>query len=246
MERFGDYDAFAWLYSRYWGEEFHKAVKIPLERAVLAGLRRGAAILDLCCGDGRLAAVLERRGFRVTGIDGSEQMLACARQRCRKTRLLLADARTFHLSPEFNAVTCMFDSLNHIMRATELRKVFGNVWRCLKPGGTFIFDLNRQEAYSQLWSRTSSTVDTDVVSVARGSFFERRRLAICDITLLRRVSGKWQRSDFRLQQRLHRRDSVVEALESCGFAVSVRDAAELGMNGAIAFGRDFFIAEKSK
>src|SRR5689334_20171430 len=113
MDRYADYDAFAWLYSRYWGEEFHTAVRIPLQRAVLGRLKRGDAILDLCCGDGRLASALERRGFRVTGIDGSQEMLACARQRCRRARLILADARTFQLEPEFDAVTCMFDSLNH-------------------------------------------------------------------------------------------------------------------------------------
>jgi SAM-dependent methyltransferase len=245
MQRFQDYDAFAWLYTHHWGDEFHRAVKTPLERALLSRLPKRSAILDLCCGDGRLAAALERRGFLITGIDGSEQMLAFARRRCKRARLLLADAREFHLEPQFDAVTCMFDSLNHVMKTAELRKVFANVWRCLLPGGAFIFDLNREEAYSQLWCQSSATVADDVVSVARGSYFPRQRLAVCDITLVRRHGKCWRRTDFQMRQRLHPREQVLAALESCGFSASAHDARELGMEGPVGFGRDFFLARKS-
>ena len=39
----------------------------------------GAALLDICCGHGRHAIPLAERGYRVTGVDSSEDALAAAR-----------------------------------------------------------------------------------------------------------------------------------------------------------------------
>ena len=48
----------------------------------LAGLE-GGSVLDLACGPGRHAAVLAKRGFRVTGVDLSPSLLRRARDRAR-------------------------------------------------------------------------------------------------------------------------------------------------------------------
>src|SRR6202162_4177158 len=40
----------------------------------------GARVLDVPCGDGRLALELSRRGYRLTGVDISEDFLAAARR----------------------------------------------------------------------------------------------------------------------------------------------------------------------
>src|SRR5688572_20558593 len=44
-------------------------------------LEPGAAVLDLACGWGRHSIALARAGFRVTGLDLSETLLARARKR---------------------------------------------------------------------------------------------------------------------------------------------------------------------
>jgi len=103
MKRFDAYDPFAWLYANYWGDAFHRSVREPLNRVLLSKLPRGAKVLDLCCGDGRLTALLVKRGFAVTGLDGSEQMLTYARQRCPAVPFLLGDARDFELPARFHA-----------------------------------------------------------------------------------------------------------------------------------------------
>jgi SAM-dependent methyltransferase len=244
MRRFRDYDAFAWLYSRYWGGEFHRALVPVLESTLFSSVKPGAAILDLCCGDGRLTSVLKKRGYAVTGLDGSEQMLAYARERCPDAQFLLADAREFKLTRKFDAVISTFDSLNHVMTSAGLARVFQNVAQCLKHEGILIFDLNREEAYRSLWSRDFSIVDARAVSVARGSFLASKRLALCDITVLRLESGRWIRSDFQMRQRLHPRDAVLNALHRAGFLAEAHPAGDLGMNGNMGFGRDVFIARK--
>lgn len=90
--RFDDYDPFAWIYERDWGSEYHDQALRILDRALLESLPPPARILDLCCGNGRLTEQLARRGYRVTGLDGSAEMLGYARQRVPDVDFLLADA----------------------------------------------------------------------------------------------------------------------------------------------------------
>ena len=246
MRRFADYDPFAWLYHRYWGHEFHEQAMPALEKLILRRLPRRAAILDVCCGDGRIARELTRRGYRVTGLDGSEQMLSYARQRAPKAELLLLDARSFQMPARFDAAISTFDSLNHVLKVSDLAAVFRNVFASLKPGGCFAFDLNREEAYHDLWSRTWSTIDDDVVTVGKGSYDPQRRLAHYRVTLFRLERGHWHRSDFRLRQRYHRQEDVLAALDRAGFEVQIHDAAaDLGMQGEIGQGRTFYLARAS-
>ena len=245
MRRFSDYDPFAWLYTNYWGHEFHNQAMQVLEKLILKKLPRRASILDVCCGDGRITRELMRRGFYVTGIDGSEQMLSYAKKRAPKAELLLLDARAFRLPARFDAAISTFDSLNHIMNVGQLAAVFRNVWNSLKPGGCFAFDLNREEAYKDLWQRTWTAVDDDVVTVARGTYDAARQLARCDVTLFRLENGSWLRSDFRLRQKYHRQHQVVGSLQRAGFTTEVHDAAtDLGMVGEVGEGRTFYLAFK--
>ena len=245
VRRFSDYDPFAWLYHQYWGREFHAEILPVLDKLLLKRLPPKSDILDLCCGDGRLTHQLVRKGYRVTGLDGSEGMLAFARQKTPRAEFLLADARSFRLPERFDAVISTFDSLNHVMKHEELRAVFGNVFAALRPEGTFVFDLNREEAYKELWARTFATVDPKVVSIARGAYHQYKRLATCDITLFR-MRGGWERSDFRLTQRCHSRSEVTKALRDAGFSFEVHDAAKTGMQGDIGSGRDIYVARKTE
>jgi SAM-dependent methyltransferase len=246
MRRNQEYDPFAWLYSKYWGEEYHTQSMGVLERLFLSRLSPGASVLDLCCGDGRMSQQLAGRGFAVTGLDGSSHMLAFAKQRAPRVLFLLGDARRFRLPQQVDAVVSTFDSLNHVRGAKELTSVFRNVFACLKHPGFFAFDLNREEAYRDLWARTSHTVEKDVVSIARGSYSPATRLAHCDVTQFRRNNRFWERSDFRLTQKFHADAEVVAALKETGFTVESFDAAaHLGMQGDIGKGRTFYLACKA-
>jgi SAM-dependent methyltransferase len=246
MRRYRDYDPFAWLYTHYWGDEFHRQIMPVLDRLLLSDLPKRARMLDLCCGDGRVSQQLAKRGFTVTGIDGSEQMLTFAKQRSPKIEFLLKDARNFHLPAEYDGAISTFDSLNHVMKAEDLELVFRNVHACLRPGAAFVFDLNREEAYVDFWARTSTSVEANAVSIARGSYDGLERLAHCDVTLFRLERSRWERSDFRLSQRYYPEENVVSMLQNAGFQTEMFDgAADLKMRGDIGSGRCFFVARKS-
>jgi SAM-dependent methyltransferase len=246
VRRYTDYDPFAWLYQEHWGREYHAQAYPVLQRLMLDRLPARASILDLCCGDGRLTLALANEGYRTMGIDGSEKMLRFARKRAPGIRFETGDARSFRVRRRFDAAIATFDALNHIMSATELEQVCASVWRALKPGGYFAFDLNREEAYTDLWSNTATAIEDNNVSIARGAYDLQTGYAICDITLFRLIRGNWRRSDFRLTQKHHSDGEVLAALSSAGFRrMEARDAAsDLGMRGNIGQGRTYYLAQR--
>ena len=94
--------------------------------------------LDLGCGTGELMRrILEKDGSKVLyGLDLSEQMLETAKKKLGgKVDLVLGDSE--HLPFEdasFDVVYCN-DSFHHYPAPDE---VLGEVFRVLKPGGTFL------------------------------------------------------------------------------------------------------------
>ena len=129
------YDDFAWFYNRYWSEEFHSAAFPILARIWLDRLPPGAHILDVCCGTGYLAALVAARGFRVTGLDVSREMLVYARANAPAAEFILADAASFRLPRVCDAAVSTFDSLNHLLEPAALEAAFRNIAGSLAPGG---------------------------------------------------------------------------------------------------------------
>jgi 2-polyprenyl-3-methyl-5-hydroxy-6-metoxy-1,4-benzoquinol methylase len=98
-----EYDAFAWIYNRHWGRNSAQRFLPVVEKLVLPHLPPCARILDLCCGTGQLAQALAERGYQVTGIDGSEEMIRHARINGPDVKLTVADAQSFHLPATHHA-----------------------------------------------------------------------------------------------------------------------------------------------
>lgn len=242
---YGAYDQFAWFYSQGWAEDYHKQARAVFEGHVFPRLPPGARVLDLCCGTGDLALALQARGYRVTGIDGSPEMLRYGRERVPEAEFLLEDARTFRLEAAFDAVVSTFDSLNHILELAELENVFRNVHRALVPGGLFVFDMNMEECFETLWRGADATVGDRSVSITQGSYDRSRKLGRADVTLFGLEDGVWRRSDVSVFERCYPREEIEAALAGAGFAgLTVRDAHEVGMRTDIALGRAFFFAVK--
>jgi len=242
-KRYTDYDGFAWFYDRYWARRYHEVAIPALEKLLLTRLLPGSPVLDLCCGSGHLSRHLVGRGFIVTGLDGSEELLKYARANVPAGRFLAGDARRFSMPGEFQAALCTFDSLNHVLEREALTAVFANVGDALRPGGEFLFDLNMEEAYRTMWGRMSAEVEPDNVCIVRGRYLAEERLGRTKITTFRLADG-WKRADTVLYQRCYSSEEVLASLEEAGFKdVLVYDARrDLQIVDDIGVGRMFFLA----
>jgi len=247
MSRYSDYDNFAWLYNQEWGtfgERIFPALKI------IAGdkIPDRAKILDLCCGTGQLARVLTEKGYRVTGIDGSEEMLRYATDNAPDAEFIPKDARNFRLPPVYNAVFSTFDSLNHVMTFDELQAVFKNVNECLVNGGIFIFDLNTEKAFETQWKLFKDIKEKpDYFYTVRGDYDKENKTGQFHCTVFQPKGKNWKRSDIVLHQTWYPCEDVKSALEKAGFsgirAHSFNQQREL-VEVTEDTNRAFFLAEK--
>lgn len=95
----------------------------------------GQSVLDLCCGQGSLTALMCATGAVVTGLDFSPTMLAIAARTAPDASLHEGDATAMPFADEsFDAVVCNFG----MMHIADQPKALSEIDRVLRPDGQFL------------------------------------------------------------------------------------------------------------
>lgn len=135
-------------------QAFYAEWKHSLLAAAASHGIRPRVIVDLACGTGNSTIPwAAKRGRTVIGVDVSEAMLRVARRKSARVRWVRQDMTMLGLDVQADLVTCHFDALNHLLDARSLHQMLVGVFRILRPGGLFQFDLNTR--YWLQWLSTS-------------------------------------------------------------------------------------------
>ena len=143
------YGAFAYAYDRGLGELFFQAVRPLLSDMLEKYPTPKRTHLDFACGTGLAMEFFARQGFKSTGVDISLPMLRMARK--RGTRLIAADIRALVLRRTFARITCLYDSLNHMLEREDLVAAFRSVRGLMDHDSLFFFDMNHPDIYPEVW-----------------------------------------------------------------------------------------------
>ena len=108
----------------------------------------GGPVLDLACGTGRLALLLAREGFEVTGIDYSQGMLNVFREKLikqppevrQRIRIENHKMSDFRVDRKFNTIICC-DAFYHNLNDEDQVNCLRHVAQHLTPNGRFVFNL---------------------------------------------------------------------------------------------------------
>jgi len=136
------------------GEEWEAIVKERdtqrEARFIQSVLPKKRLTLDLCCGTGRHSIILYRKGWTMTGLDLSKNLLAIAKRRMKRERagfpLVRADMRFFPFRKQvFDTVICMFTSFGYLPSESEDMKSFREIRRTLQKNGKFVLDVANKD-----------------------------------------------------------------------------------------------------
>lgn len=189
-------------------------------------------VLDLACGTGTVSRLLAQDGYAVTGVDLSPGMLEVARQRTTEAGLPITfhqqDAADLDLGLSlFDTVLCLFDSLNYILEPERLQAAFTRVFAHLRPGGTFIFDVNTEYALAEGMFNQSCTRRDEALHYRWRSRYD-PETRLCTVRMnFSYDPGTGEREDFTEihRQRAYSKDELTQWLREAGFAeVFVYDA----------------------
>ncbi len=105
-------------------------------------------ILDLGCGTGRHDILLAEKGYTMSGVDMSPEMIAVARKSSGQSSPGInaapvfhqGDIRSFRLDEKFDVVISLFHVMSYQTTNDDFVSAVQTAREHLKPGGVFIFD----------------------------------------------------------------------------------------------------------
>lgn len=128
----------------YKGKNYKKESEYIQSLINIHSKKRVKSILDVGCGTGIHANFFAKKGFEVTGLDISPEMVEIAKKQFGKSNkspsFIVGDATNFDLGREFDVVLSLFHVIDYHITNEALEKSFNIATKHLTSGGLFIFD----------------------------------------------------------------------------------------------------------
>ncbi|MFA6856190.1 MAG: class I SAM-dependent methyltransferase [Treponema sp.] len=145
----------------------------------IAGLSKGARILDAGCGPGRISLELALRGLEVTGVDIIQSELDAAKESAEDEHVNInyvkADLRTYTAEKKFDAAVNLYTSFGYCDTIEEDLQILKHIAAAVKDDGWFILE--------------STSRETAILYFTPGEWFERAGMTV--LTQFS-VEGAWE------------------------------------------------------
>ncbi|MDP8239896.1 MAG: class I SAM-dependent methyltransferase [Candidatus Hatepunaea meridiana] len=103
------------------------------------------SLLECACGTGTVSINLAIRGYHIEACDESGRMIEVARSKAASLRnpplFFVKDFLDLDEDDCYDAVLCLYDSVNYLLQTDQVEDYFNCVKRALKPDGLFLFDV---------------------------------------------------------------------------------------------------------
>lgn len=177
-------------------------------------------VVELGCGTGTLASILAQRGYQITAVDLSPDMLSVAAEKCEglDVQLVCQDMSRLTLPMQVDAVICCLDSLNYVTRPAQVQRTFQRILPSLVPGGLFLFDVKTPLALEGADGQVYIDENEEVYCVWRGEYDKRRRICSYGIDLFAlQDDGSWWRDGEYHEEYAYTMEELALWLSNAGF-----------------------------
>jgi SAM-dependent methyltransferase len=213
------YGAFAYAYDKGLGARFFKAARRLLEEVMDRYPTSRRTHLDLACGTGLAVQYFAKNGWKSTGVDASYAMLGLAKKRA--PRVVAGDLRALPFRGRFARITCLYDSLNHMLDRDDLVAAFRSVRSVMDHDSLFLFDVNHPDIYPAVWGMPDpyiSAGDDYRLEIAT-SYRKRDKSAKALVTGWAVLGGERIAIEETHHQRAYTEKEITSALDDAGMQV---------------------------
>ncbi len=181
-------------------------------------------ILEVGCGSGNYTRIFSARGYEVTGIDISEEMLDVARSKC-DCNLLNMDIRDMSLSSKFDCCLALFAVMGYVINDSDLIRSLSKIREHLERDGIFVFDVwNGLAVLKHLPEDRIKEVEKDELTIKRFAHPTLRASDnICEVDYRLVVSRRGSKEFSEIKEkhvvRFYFPQEIERFLQSAGFKV---------------------------
>ena len=209
------YETLAAMYDALMDDVDYEAWADYIDRMLQKHGGPGKRLLDLGCGTGCISIPLAQRGYQVTGVDISEEMLAAAREKSRALQLDIdwrkQDLTSLQLFDEagnemvFDAAIATFDVFNHLTDPEDLQMLFHTLNPLLTDEGVLLFDVQTPYKLREYLGNHIFTLHRDDVEYMwENHFDEETQICTMNITFfLRQANGLYRRETMTQEERVY-------------------------------------------
>jgi ubiquinone/menaquinone biosynthesis C-methylase UbiE len=209
------YNTLAGIYDRLMNHVNYKRWAAYISEILSTHIPTHSLLLELAAGTGKFSTYLSSDFPNLVLSDLSVPMLKVAGQRV-DFPLVAADFRALPFKTHaFDGVICLYDSINYLLRLSEVEKMIQNVSEIIAPGGIFIFDcclINGSRAHAEVGSRVEYFRG---VELRQHSYrVEEKNVHINTFYLKNNIGEVFQETH---RQKIYRLTQFKKILLNCGF-----------------------------
>lgn len=182
-----------------------------------------ASILELGCGNGQLGILLKEKGYDISGLDLSVEMLSLAKQRQEAAGvefpLYHVDMRDLSSFGKYDAIISFCDTICYLKTPEDLKTVFEQTYMHLESGGVFLFDVFTTEHIAELDGYSYHDELPGIVFTWDSFSGEEPHSIEHELSFfVEQESGQYERQEELHQERTYPIEMYLELLKKTGFS----------------------------
>lgn len=176
-------------------------------------------VLDVGCGTGSLTCAMRDLGYSMIGAEPSERMLECALKKdTNNIQYINQSMEKLDLFGTVGAAISFLDCINHITDIKKLQQGFKKVSLFLEPEGLYIFDLNTEYKFENIYANNLYyDLSDDVSYIWVNNYSKKTKICTMDISyFIKNDDGKYKRYDTCNRERAYSDKQIIELANNSG------------------------------